>query len=97
MDGPGLSDHEQRMLSEIESELRADRGLDFSLRTMRRRLGAPGETLLLGLLTVGTLVLLVAAGLSRGPVLIWVFAIVWTAVFVAAVPLLGRLWRRRRG
>ncbi|MFB7678355.1 hypothetical protein ACFC26_43870 [Kitasatospora purpeofusca] len=35
MDGPGLSSRERRILAETEGDLRAGRGLDRRLRTVR--------------------------------------------------------------
>ncbi|MGW6577391.1 DUF3040 domain-containing protein [Streptomyces sp. NPDC054945] len=93
MDGAGLSDREQRALSAIEAELKGDRSLDRILRsTSHRRL----RTVAAWLLGAGAAVLFVAASISVSRLLIWVFAAVWTAAVILALPLVGQWLRRPR-
>lgn len=104
MDGPELSRQEQRVLDDIEQDLRADRLLDRRLRTLRRgirpwtprtdrrRLRGPGlRTVLLG---VACLVLFVRAVGTSSLVLIWAFATVW--VVTLACLILSVIHRCRR-
>ncbi|MFF0425361.1 DUF3040 domain-containing protein [Streptomyces sp. NPDC004520] len=87
MDGPELSRQEQRVLDDIEQDLRADRLLDRRLRTLRRgirpwmppkdrrRLRGPGlRAVLLG---VACVVLFARAVGTSSLALIWAFAAVW--------------------
>jgi hypothetical protein len=101
MDGAGLSDHEQRILSEIESGLRGDSSLERRLRTMRWGPPIPRPStrvfrlngLALALLGSVSLTLLITAGVTAAPSLIWAFAAVWGLTVVVAVRLVCR-WSR---
>ncbi|WP_030395112.1 hypothetical protein [Kitasatospora purpeofusca] len=99
MDGPGLSSRERCILAEIEGDLRADRGLDRRLRTMRCVLPI---RVLDSVARVPATVLVVMASLSLG--LLMVGASVHTAAALApfaaiwlpsVLLLLVRLVRRR--
>lgn len=103
MDGAGLSDHERRILSEIESQLEGDQDLERKLRTMRgqrsprtvsRIVGANGLTVCV--LSVTSLILLISAVLTVSAALIWVFAVTWTLTLITVVRLVARRWRGRR-
>ncbi len=108
MDEAGLSDHERRILSEIESQLQNEEDLERRLRTMRGQRSmprilsrvAPGIRRPNGpvvcFLALASLILLIAASLTVSPALIWVFAATWTLTLVTAVPLIGRRWQERR-
>lgn len=104
MDGAGLSDHEQRILSEIESQLQGDSSLERKLRTMHwgRSLPHPSTRmfkpngLLLAFLGLVSLILLIAAVATTAPVLIWAFATAWALTVVVALRLAVR-WSRRPG
>lgn len=91
MDGAGLSDHERRALSAIESQLKGDRSLDRRLRSAHHRNHAVAAWLL-GALTVA---LLIAASVTVSQPLIWAFAATWIVTVFTALPLLGQ-WIRRR-
>ncbi|WP_267244750.1 DUF3040 domain-containing protein [Streptomyces sp. PR69] len=95
MDGTGFTDHERRILDEIENGLRQDALLDRKLRTMRRTpapltqlwstlhrrpLAVAGWTL-----AAVSLVLLVLAVLTSAPALIWAFAAAYTLTLVCAL------------
>jgi hypothetical protein len=111
MDGAGLSDHEQRILSEIESRLQTDASLERRLRTMRWGRSMPHPStrmprisrmfrpsgLLLTLLGSLSLILLIAAAVSTGPLLIWAFAAAWGLTVLVGLRLAVRWSRRRRG
>jgi Flp pilus assembly protein TadB len=106
MDGAGLSDHERRILSEIESQLEDDQDLERKLRTMRgqrsprtvsriaRTVGVKGLTVCV--LGVTSLILLISAVLTVSSALLWVFAVTWTLTLIMAVRLVARRWRERR-
>ncbi|AQS66785.1 DUF3040 domain-containing protein [Streptomyces pactum] len=93
-----LSDHEQRVLDEVERALCRDRGLDRRLRTLRLGrcpgLGRPAAyrprtpTVLL-LLTV-SVTLLVTGIVTSEPAVIWSFAAVWPVTLFAVFRLLCR-------
>ncbi|MFJ5807783.1 DUF3040 domain-containing protein [Streptomyces sp. NBC_01426] len=91
MGGAGLSDHEQRALSEIEAQLKGDRSLNRRLRSasLRQRIVTACG---LGALTVA---LLVAAAITVAQPLIWSFAAAWILTVVMSLPLIGQ-WVRRR-
>ncbi|MER6449689.1 hypothetical protein DEJ51_32600 [Streptomyces venezuelae] len=93
MDGAGLSDSEQRALSAIEAELKADRSLDRILRSTSHR---RQRTVAAWLLGVAAAVLFVAASVTVSRILIWVFAAVWTSAVILALPLAGQWLGRRR-
>lgn len=105
MDGAGLSDHEQRILSEIESELQTDSSLERSLRTMRWGQRQPhpwtrmfrANGLLLAVLGSVSLTLLIAAVATTAPVLLWAFAAAWALTVLVALRLAARWSRRLRG
>ncbi|MFJ7775795.1 DUF3040 domain-containing protein [Streptomyces yangpuensis] len=95
MDGAGLSDREQRVLSAIEAELRTDRALDRMLRSGRRRRRA-ARAGVWGALTVA---LFVAASATVSEPLLWGCAAALTLTVVTALPQAVR-WaagRRRPG
>ncbi|GAA2619891.1 hypothetical protein GCM10010425_12610 [Streptomyces spororaveus] len=93
MDGAGLSDREQRALSAIEAELKGDRSLDRILRSTSHRRHRTVAAWLLGVVAA---VLFVAASVTVSRLLIWIFAAVWTAAVLLALPLAGQWLRRRR-
>ncbi|MFI1645350.1 DUF3040 domain-containing protein [Streptomyces avidinii] len=93
MDGAGLSDREQRALSAIEAELKGDRSLDRILRSTSHRRQRIVAAWLLGALAAA---LFVAASVTVSRLLIWVFAAVWTAAVILALPPAIQ-WLRRRG
>jgi hypothetical protein len=98
-----LPDHEQRILDELERELRRDRRLNRRLRTLgrRRRLDParilhydPRPLTVAFLLTVS--VALMAAGVATSePGVIWAFAGVWPLALFSVFRLLCR-WTERR-
>ncbi|MFF9011731.1 hypothetical protein ACF09C_01990 [Streptomyces sp. NPDC014870] len=106
MDEPRLSQRERRILAEMERDLRADMSdaspEDGSRR--RRRLGGGGRpsgrpghghalavvVALLGVLSLGLLVLAVATG---EPALVWVFAVTWVLTVTGLLRLVIR-WSR---
>lgn len=108
MDEAGLSDHERRILSEMESELKGEPELQRRFRTTRGQRSTPRILSLVApglrrpngpvvcVLALASLILLIAASLTVSPALIWVFAATWTLTFAAAVPLIGRWWQERR-
>ncbi|MFG2640420.1 DUF3040 domain-containing protein [Streptomyces sp. NPDC048370] len=103
MDEARLSERERRILAEIEQDLSEDVSLERGMRTMRRR-GREARTpdrpgrrrgpvlavALLGVLTLGLLVLAVATG---EPVLIWAFAAAWVVTLACLMRLVIR-WSR---
>jgi hypothetical protein len=105
MDGAGLSDHEQRILSEIESELRGDPALERRLRTMRWGCSLPHPAtrmfrlngLVLAVLGLVSVTLLIAAAATTVPLLIWAFAAAWGLTVLVALRLTVRWSRRLRG
>jgi hypothetical protein len=91
-----LSDHEQRILDEIERALSRDRRLTRRLRTARlrrcpdlsraaRRTPRPWTV---AVLLVVALALMTAGALTSEPGVIWAFAAVWPAALFAAFRLL---------
>jgi hypothetical protein len=103
MDGHGsrLSGREQRILVQIEMALGQDRRLERRLRTLRagwwarcldrtRRL----HPWALGLLTVASVTLLVAAVRTGDPVLVVAFAVLWAVTLALGVTAFC-LWVRR--
>lgn len=104
MDGPELSEQEQRILSDIEQGLRADQRLDRRLRTLHRGIrpwASPGDwyrshRLVLCTVLLGTAcaALFVRAVATSSPALIWAFAAVWVLTLVCALLLTIR-WCRR--
>ncbi|GAA3379310.1 hypothetical protein GCM10020367_62330 [Streptomyces sannanensis] len=104
MDGAGLSDHEQRILSEIESDLQGDETLDRRMRTMRwghpvphlpTRMPKPSG-LTVSLLGALSLTLLIAAVVTTAQALIWAFAVVWAVTVLGAFQLVC-CWMKRTG
>lgn len=103
MDGPELSQQEQRILHDIEQELSADQLLDRRLRTLRRgirpwasskgRHGPHGLGLCTALLGTVCAVLFVRAAATSSPALIWAFAAVWVLMLVCLLRLVIR-WCR---
>lgn len=82
MDGAGLSDREQRALSAIEAELKADRALDRMLRSGRRRRRAAWS----GMWAAATAALFVAASVTVSEALLWGCAAAWVLTVVTALP-----------
>ncbi|MFI8766584.1 DUF3040 domain-containing protein [Streptomyces sp. NPDC053792] len=105
MDEARLSEHERRVLAEIEEQLDRDESLARRLRTMRRAphlsvpsiAGARRHLPVLGVVVLGasTLALLVLAVATETPVLIWAFAAMWVLTLVTTLILVVR-WTRRR-
>lgn len=105
MDGPELSQHEQRILGEIEQDLRADQLLERRLRTLHRgfrpwtspRDWYSGHNRL-GLCTVlfGSVcaILFVRAAAISSTALIWAFAAVWVLTLVCLLVLVIRRCRK---
>lgn len=103
MDGPELSQQEQRILKDIEQELRADQLLDRRLRTLhrgfrpwalrdwRRPQGLGLWTAFLGLVCAA---LFVRAVSTSSAALIWAFAAVWVLTLVCLLVLVIR-WCRK--
>lgn len=107
MDGPELSEQEQRILRDIEEDLRVDQVLDRRLRTLHRGIrpwASPGDWyrhghglgLCTALLGMACAVLFVRAAATSSPALIWVFAAVWVVTLVCLLRLVIR-WCRGRG
>ncbi|WP_274555513.1 DUF3040 domain-containing protein [Streptomyces spiramyceticus] len=106
MDGAGLSDHEQRILAEIEGKLQGDdQTLDRRLRTMRSRhlphippVRIRARGLAICLMGAISAALLIAASTTVKPAFLWAFAAAWIITFVSAVPVFGRWclrWRKK--
>ncbi|TJZ96307.1 DUF3040 domain-containing protein [Actinacidiphila oryziradicis] len=101
MGGAGLSDREQRLLSEIEAALRKDGAVDRSLRTLRlstrrhlwEEIRRP-HAVLVAALAAASLCLLVAGSLTSVAALIWVSAGMWLATLLMGFGLL-RKWTGR--
>lgn len=103
MDGPAMSGREQRILAEIETELRVDGALDRRLSRLRmgwwRRfwLACGQVRASMVALLVGCSLVLVAVAAQAGTVSVAVvFAVVWVATLLALAGLLGRCQERRR-
>ncbi|MGR4878668.1 DUF3040 domain-containing protein [Streptomyces sp. LARHCF249] len=103
MDGPELSQQEQRILNDIEQELRADQLLDRTLRTLHRgiRPWAPrdwhrphGLGLCTAFLGLACAALFVRAVSTSSTGLIWAFAAVWVLTLVCLLVLVIR-WCRK--
>ncbi|MEV5434209.1 DUF3040 domain-containing protein [Streptomyces sp. NPDC052701] len=91
-----LTDHEQRVLDEMERALRRDRRLDRRLRTFRPGSDAarfPRPRTVAALLAV-SVALMVAGIVTSEPAVIWAFAAVWPTTLFAAFRLLCR-WSER--
>ncbi|CAL9642708.1 DUF3040 domain-containing protein [Streptomyces sp. Tu 3180] len=93
-----LTEHEQRVLEEMERELRRDRRLDRRLRALRRH-GRPNRLRdafrdprpWAVVLLLAVCVALMAAGVvTSDPRVIWAFAVVWPLMPYAVLRLLGR-------
>jgi hypothetical protein len=93
-----LSDHEQRVLDEVERALSRDRRLDRRLRTLRlsRRpdltqlVSYRPRTLTVLLLLALSVTLLVTGIVTSAPGVIWAFAAVWPVTLFASFRLLCR-------
>ncbi|MDQ0384582.1 hypothetical protein J2S54_001402 [Streptomyces sp. DSM 42143] len=93
-----LSDHEQRVLDEVERALSRDRRLDRRLRTLRlsRRpdltqlVSYRPRTLTVLLLLALSVTLLVTGIATSAPGVIWAFAAVWPVTLFASFRLLCR-------
>ncbi|PZT70718.1 hypothetical protein DN402_06740 [Streptomyces sp. SW4] len=93
-----LPDHEQRILDEMERELRRDRRLDRRLRTFRPGRRPPlarvaayrPRTLTVLLLLTLSVTLMVAGIVTSRPGVIWAFAAVWPPTLFAVFRLLCR-------
>ncbi|MBW5481464.1 DUF3040 domain-containing protein [Streptomyces bambusae] len=104
MDGRGLSEHEQKILGEIERTLASDALLARRLTTMRRGVRpwtGPVATVREHVLAVAAwlaglaaLVLFVPAVSRSSPTLIWAFAGAWVLTLVCVLRLVCR-WCRR--
>ncbi|GGZ32489.1 DUF3040 domain-containing protein [Streptomyces poonensis] len=94
-----LPHHEQRILDEMEAELRRDRRLDRQLRTLRlkrrRSLLAPVAAYRPHPVTVAfclavSIVLMVTGIRTSEPGVIWAFALMWPVTLYAVFRLLCR-------
>ncbi|MEU3845092.1 DUF3040 domain-containing protein [Streptomyces sp. NPDC028635] len=93
-----LPDHEQRILDDLERDLRRDRALTRRLRTLQRRRASwpsrlaawrPRPLTVAALLAVA--VGLMVTGISTShPAVIWAFALVWPLTLFAVFRLLCR-------
>ncbi|MFJ4871642.1 DUF3040 domain-containing protein [Streptomyces sp. NPDC088757] len=105
-----LSEHERRVLAEMEERLDRDEPLARRLRTTRPRsrplpsspspaAGARRRLPALGMasLAVVALVLLVLAVTTGSPALVWAFAAVWILTLLAVLGVFVRRARRRAG
>ncbi|WP_030765040.1 DUF3040 domain-containing protein [Streptomyces sp. NRRL F-2664] len=92
MDGAGLSDREQRALSAIEAELRADRALDRMLRS-----GRPSRRAVwTAVWAAATVALFVAAAVRVSEPLLWGCAAAWALTVATALPAAVQWVHRRR-
>ncbi|MBT2471562.1 DUF3040 domain-containing protein [Streptomyces sp. ISL-66] len=104
MDGPELSRQEQRILGDIEENLRADQLLDRRLRTLHRGIRPWASTrdwyrhhglgLCTGLLGITCAALFVRAVSAPSPALIWAFAAAWVLTLIPLLLLVIR-WCRK--
>ncbi|NGO12618.1 DUF3040 domain-containing protein [Streptomyces sp. HC44] len=93
-----LPDREQRILEEMEADLRRDRRLRRRLRTLRikRRLhparvaGYQPRVPTVALLVAVSVVLMVAGIRTSEPVVIWAFAALWPLTLFGVLRLLCR-------
>ncbi|GAA3503868.1 hypothetical protein GCM10019016_109800 [Streptomyces prasinosporus] len=97
-----LTEHEQRVLDEIERALRRDRRLDRRMRALRpgRRPDVPHllrrtasyrpRGLTVAALLAVSVTLMVAGMVTSAPGVIWAFAAVWPPTLCAAFRLLCR-------
>ncbi|MFV0132935.1 DUF3040 domain-containing protein [Streptomyces sp. HMX87] len=93
-----LPDHEQRILDEVERELRRDRRLERRLRTFRPRRGPVPSRLVayrprtrtVLLLLALSVTLMVTGIVTSDPRVIWAFAVVWPVTLFAVFRLLCR-------
>lgn len=101
MDGPRLSDREQRILAQIEATLGQDKHLEYRLRTLRlsvwvrcveRIRRVRGRAL--AVLAVASMSLLVAAICTSAPGLIAALAVTWAVTLVLGFTALCA-WTRR--
>ncbi|MET9518876.1 hypothetical protein [Streptomyces sp. NPDC002994] len=108
MDGAGLTDHERRILTEIEQAARQNDGvLDLKLQTMRRwpapaaqfRKGLRQRRGLVLLCSLGALCvsLLVPAVRTSVPAFVTAFALTWAVTLLYALRLVCRWSRRMSG
>ncbi|GAA1008336.1 hypothetical protein STXM2123_4525 [Streptomyces sp. F-3] len=94
-----LSDHEQRILNEIERALSRDRRLARRLRSQQRSRWraflsrivayAPRAWTVVALLAV-SMILLAAGIVTSAPAVIWAFAVMWPVALFAVFRLLCR-------
>lgn len=93
-----LPDHEQRILDQMEADLRRDRRLRRRLRTLRmkRRLNPARvadyqpRAATVALLSVVSVVLMVVGIRTSEPVVIWAFAALWPLTLFGVFRLLCR-------
>lgn len=101
VDGSGLSDHERRVLDEMEASLRGDAGPGRRARTACRICGwrlramccraRAWAVLALGLVVLSLLVIGIR---TAAPGVIWAFAFVWPLGLFTALRLMSRRTKR---
>jgi hypothetical protein len=100
-----LSEHEQRILDEMEAALDRDHRLNRRLRTVRLacrlRAGWAAATvtrgLILAMTTLASLILLVVAASTSNPGVIWAFVATWSVLLLGARGVLRRRSARKGG